>query len=91
MARKFNCKGMICGHIHVASDRMIGNVRYLNSGDWVESNTCIVEKMDGELSLLSYPDFLKELSKQRAVRNLNDSVARINAPKEEHPNLSVAA
>jgi UDP-2,3-diacylglucosamine pyrophosphatase LpxH len=91
MARKFNCKGMICGHIHVASDRMIGNVRYLNSGDWVESNTCIVEKMDGELSLLSYPDFLKELSKQRAVRNLNDSVARINASKEEYRNLSVAA
>ena len=47
--------------------------------------------MDGELSLLSYPDFLKELSKQRAVRNLNDSVARINASKEEYRNLSVAA
>ena len=57
----------------------------------MESNTCIVEKMDGELSLLGYPDFLKELSKKRAVQNLNDSVSRINASKEEYPNLSVAA
>ena len=47
--------------------------------------------VDGELSFLVYPDFLKELSKKRAVQNLNNSVSRMNTSKKEHPNLSVAA
>lgn len=76
MAQKFKCTGMICGHIHVASDRMIGNVRYLNSGDWVESNTCIVELENGLLKLLSYQDFLKELRSKQAIQNLNLATLR---------------
>jgi len=75
MAKKFQCQGMICGHIHVASDRMIGDVRYLNSGDWVESNTCIVEQMDGKLELLSYSTFVKELRSAQVVENLNQSIS----------------
>lgn len=61
MSKKMGCQGMICGHIHVPCDRLIGNIRYINSGDWVESNTCIVEDKSGELKLLSYADFQKEL------------------------------
>jgi UDP-2,3-diacylglucosamine pyrophosphatase LpxH len=76
MARKFKCQGMICGHIHVASDRMIEEVHYLNSGDWVESHTCIVETMDGEMSLLTYNTFLKNLRAEQAVHNLNISTAQ---------------
>ena len=78
MARKFQCQGMICGHIHVASDCMIGDVRYLNSGDWVESNTCIVETMDRKLNLLTYNKFLKDLRSEQAVRNLSLSIAQKN-------------
>ena len=78
MARKFQCQGMICGHIHVASDRMIGDVRYLNSGDWVESNTCIVETMDRKLNLLTYNKFLKDLRSEQAVHNLSISIAQKN-------------
>jgi predicted phosphodiesterase len=42
----------MCGHIHKAEDRVIGGVRYLNSGDWVESLTAIVEEMDGSVRVV---------------------------------------
>jgi hypothetical protein len=32
---------------------VIGGVRYLNSGDWVESLTAIVEEMDGSVRVVN--------------------------------------
>lgn len=54
------CEGVICGHIHTPADKMIGEVHYLNSGDWVESLTAILEHDDGRFELLEYPAFLRE-------------------------------
>lgn len=54
IARRKNCTGVICGHIHQADDRMIGDVHYLNSGDWVESMTALVEDFDGNWSIMEY-------------------------------------
>ncbi len=59
LARKRECDGIICGHIHTPADRQVGEVHYLNSGDWVESLTGIVEYEEGGLSLFSYDDFLQ--------------------------------
>jgi UDP-2,3-diacylglucosamine pyrophosphatase LpxH len=42
---------VLCGHIHQAAARLIGSVRYYNTGDWVESCTAIVEQADGKLEL----------------------------------------
>ena len=42
------------------------NVKYLNSGDWVESMTAIVEHMDGKVEVLEYNDFLKKLDAIKA-------------------------
>ena len=39
--------GVICGHIHHAEIKRINNVIYMNSGDWVESLTALVENHDG--------------------------------------------
>jgi hypothetical protein len=50
----------MCGHIHTAADRMMGDVHYLNSGDWVESLTAIVEHFDGRFELIDFADFVKE-------------------------------
>ena len=61
LARYYQCDGVICGHIHTAEDKMLEDIHYLNSGDWVESMTAIVETMDGELRLIDYPTFLKDL------------------------------
>lgn len=52
------CDGIICGHIHTPADEQVGEVHYLNSGDWVESLTGIVEHVDGGMELFSYQDFL---------------------------------
>jgi len=54
------CDGIICGHIHTPEDKLVGDVRYLNSGDWVESLTAIVEHHDGRMELISYEDFMEE-------------------------------
>jgi hypothetical protein len=49
----------MCGHIHTAADRMMGEVHYLNSGDWVESLTAIVEHYDGRFELVDFAEFRK--------------------------------
>lgn len=60
LARSRGCRGVMCGHIHTAADKMIGDVHYLNSGDWVESLTAVVEHFDGTYELIDYASFLKE-------------------------------
>lgn len=61
LARHKKCDGIICGHIHTPEDKQVGEIRYLNSGDWVESLTAIVEHHDGRLELVTYDSFLRTL------------------------------
>jgi UDP-2,3-diacylglucosamine pyrophosphatase LpxH len=56
-AEKFSVDAVLCGHIHSAAIREIGNVTYYNCGDWVESCTALVEQYDGTLELVTYPAF----------------------------------
>lgn len=57
LARKRGCVGVMCGHIHTAADKMLGEIHYLNSGDWVESLTAIVEHYDGSFELIDFTKF----------------------------------
>jgi UDP-2,3-diacylglucosamine pyrophosphatase LpxH len=41
-AKKRNCKGVICGHIHKPSNKIIDGIHYLNCGDWIENNSYII-------------------------------------------------
>jgi UDP-2,3-diacylglucosamine pyrophosphatase LpxH len=41
-AIKHDCNNVICGHIHHPEDKIINNIRYLNSGDWIENNSYII-------------------------------------------------
>lgn len=59
-ARRHEVDGVICGHIHHAADRMIGDVHYLNTGDWVESCTAIGETHTGEIELIRWLDVARE-------------------------------
>ena len=59
LAKHHGCDGVICGHIHTAEDKMLDDIHYLNSGDWVESLTAIVEHVDGRLRLIDYPHLRK--------------------------------
>ena len=44
------CHTVICGHIHTPADRVINGVRYMNTGDWIESLSYIT-KENGKLIL----------------------------------------
>lgn len=65
LARHKECDGIICGHIHTPEDKTVGDVHYLNSGDWVESLTAIIEHHDGRMELVKYEEFL--LSRSKAI------------------------
>jgi UDP-2,3-diacylglucosamine pyrophosphatase LpxH len=54
-AARQEADGVICGHIHSAASRMIGDVHYLNTGDWVESMTAIVEDDEGRFEIVHWP------------------------------------
>lgn len=59
LAQRRECVGVMCGHIHTPADRTIGSIHYLNSGDWVESLTAIVEHWDGRFELVEFAQFVK--------------------------------
>lgn len=42
-AVKNNYDGIICGHIHHPEDTYLGNIHYLNSGDWIENKSVLIE------------------------------------------------
>src|ERR1700761_5725487 len=48
--------GVVCGHIHHAEIRRIGDVLYLNDGDWVESCSALVEDAQGHMEILRWAD-----------------------------------
>jgi UDP-2,3-diacylglucosamine pyrophosphatase LpxH len=60
LARARGCAGVICGHIHTPADKQIGDIHYLNSGDWVETLTAIVEHWDGRFELVDYVSFARQ-------------------------------
>ena len=59
LARARQCDGIICGHIHQPAIRDFSGITYMNSGDWVESLSALVEDYDGNWSLLYYTTSLK--------------------------------
>lgn len=54
LAKANNCQGIICGHIHKPDIRQIDDITYMNSGDWVESKTALVEDYEGHWELFHY-------------------------------------
>ncbi|WP_435893659.1 glycosyltransferase [Oceaniferula spumae] len=74
LAEKRKCSGIICGHIHTPADEVIDGIHYLNSGDWVETLSCIVEKHEGGFEILYYDEFLERtLPKEPEVQSVNRS------------------
>ena len=60
-ASRLGVDGVICGHIHKAEMRRIGDVVYCNDGDWVESCTALVEHADGRMEILNWAE-IRQLS-----------------------------
>jgi UDP-2,3-diacylglucosamine pyrophosphatase LpxH len=81
LARSRGCVGVMCGHIHTAADRMMGDVHYLNSGDWVESLTGIVEHYDGKFEVIDFAHF-------RALYPLEDEAPELTESLESAPEIT---
>lgn len=58
LAKVRRCDGVICGHIHHPADTYYGDIHYLNSGDWVETMSALVEDEDGNWSVIRYGDMI---------------------------------
>jgi UDP-2,3-diacylglucosamine pyrophosphatase LpxH len=53
-ARRQGVDGVICGHIHHAVVEDVDGIAYINTGDWVESCTAVVEHFDGRMELIRW-------------------------------------
>ncbi len=53
-ARRRGAQGVICGHIHHAAMRQLGDVTYMNTGDWVESCTAVGETEEGVFEIIRW-------------------------------------
>ena len=57
---------LMCGHIHIPEIKRHQNYSYINTGDWIESCTAVVENFDGEMSLVQ----LKKNNKIKTISTL---------------------
>jgi UDP-2,3-diacylglucosamine pyrophosphatase LpxH len=60
-AKLKHADGVICGHIHHPANSIINGVHYLNSGDWVESMTALLEDSEGnwEVYFFTEDEYIK--------------------------------
>ena len=72
LARVRHADGIICGHIHQPDDRVIDGIHYLNSGDWVETMSALLEHEDGSWEVYMHKDEASKL-KQTEVIELHQS------------------
>ena len=71
LARARHCDGIICGHIHQPAIRDFDGITYMNSGDWVESLSALVEDHDGQWSLLYYTTNLETSSQPESIPSIH--------------------
>jgi UDP-2,3-diacylglucosamine pyrophosphatase LpxH len=75
-AQERGANGVVCGHIHSAEIRRIGDVTYYNDGDWVESCTALVEHADGRMEIIDWAERKREEAmQQRMSRKAREAAA----------------
>ncbi len=74
-AKRRGADGLICGHIHHANNRMLGEIHYLNCGDWVESCTAIGERADGTFEIIDWKAEMAQRSRQQPAKR--SALARV--------------
>ena len=74
-ASRLGMDGVICGHIHHPTISQLGDMIYVNTGDFVESCTAVVEHYDGRLQLLKWSTVVRTPLDEKA----HDEVAALCA------------
>lgn len=67
-AERLKLRGIICGHIHHAAIHDELGIRYINTGDWVESCTAVVEHFDGGFEIVRWAHKQRQNQIQRLPR-----------------------
>ena len=78
-ARDMGVDGVVCGHIHCAEIRQIGDVTYYNDGDWVESCTALVEDFQGAISIVDWAAVCAEEALTSAALAAEAARAKVDA------------
>lgn len=73
VARQENCQGVICGHIHHPANKIINGVHYLNSGDWVETLSALVEDEDGNWKVIYYNEWIKSIQPKVVIQTYDEA------------------
>ncbi len=84
-AKRRGLDGVICGHIHHPVIRQLDGVTYVNTGDFVESCSLIVEHHDGRLEVMHWSKPYAEIAPAAAAANEAEErleQARIEAEAE---------
>ena len=81
-ARRNGFDGVVCGHIHSACIRKIDGLDYINTGDWVESCTAVVEDADGTLRLLDWAGIMRARDARPPRRRLARRTETLTKDKE---------
>ncbi|MFM9864962.1 MAG: UDP-2,3-diacylglucosamine diphosphatase [Micropepsaceae bacterium] len=66
-AERRGVDGVVCGHIHKAEIRQIGEIVYCNDGDWVESCTALTEDDAGNLAIIEWKSAATEIHARKPV------------------------
>jgi UDP-2,3-diacylglucosamine pyrophosphatase LpxH len=82
-ARLGGFDGIICGHIHCANLRRIGSIDYVNTGDWVESCTAVVESAEGVLQLIDWAAIKRRQRMFEGARAGDPAVSRLREKRRK--------
>jgi UDP-2,3-diacylglucosamine pyrophosphatase LpxH len=78
-ARERELDGAICGHIHWPMIKQIDGMTYINCGDWVDSCSAIVERMDGRMELIYWKGSLEN----SLIHSIEKASAQCNTADEK--------
>ncbi len=84
LARSRHADGIICGHIHQSANSLIDGIHYLNSGDWVESMTALLEHEDGTWEVYNHTEAVSNQSKAEVVEFPDSNQRQIRVAYMRH-------
>ncbi len=70
LARARHADGIICGHIHQPANTHIDGIHYLNSGDWVETMSALLEHQDGTWEVYMHHNNAIKPEPQEIMKNV---------------------
>ncbi len=71
LAKEHHVNGVVCGHIHYPNYQSINEIKYFNTGDWVEHCTALIETETGDIELVKWSDMLEKiLSRANTIKSI---------------------